>query len=314
MRLRQFFLASILSAMLFGSLAKFSLAEPPNERNQRLLHAADTADLEGVKAALKGGANVDVKTTDGFTALERAARVGNDARRGLGNSDNYAEIERRAMIIRLLIEKGANLREIKYPHVIFNDLMSYEYFAVAKLMIDRSSDPEGAALWGAIRSRSVNKSYEPMRRRIFDDALAKVTNKGWLPQALTEAIYSPDAAYYTRKLLAKGANPNQKDYRALTPLLAAILTENPEVVQLLIAKGADVNQPYVMVKSAYLMIIDKRLEQGIKPLALAERIQTSAAQGRAYELSPNTGPFTPERKAKLARILQLLKKAGATAS
>jgi len=45
-------------------------------------------------------------------------------------------------------------------------------------------------------------------------------------------------------LLSHGLNPNVKDSRGQTPLLAAATRQNPSLVRMLLEKGSDVNTIY----------------------------------------------------------------------
>jgi serine/threonine-protein phosphatase 6 regulatory ankyrin repeat subunit B len=95
--------------------------------NRKLLQGAElgaeSEDLAEVKAALDRGANVNAKTTTGWTALIYAARMGNRE------------------MVKLLIEKGADVNAKRDDGI--NALMeaaAYGRLEVARLLIDAGAD------------------------------------------------------------------------------------------------------------------------------------------------------------------------------
>jgi len=156
-------------------------------------------DAEKLKLLLDRGARVNERSHDGYSALMTAAM--------------YADS---APAIRLLLERGAELRPKK------GEPLFHAYPAVLAAI---AGNAEGVTL--------LHKAGDSVND-IYDYA-------GIEPASPLVLLSTFDDVPVARALIDSGAKVDQADTDGLTPLLWAALSNQVEMAQLLLEHGADVN-------------------------------------------------------------------------
>ena len=196
-----------------------------NHRRATALHWAIT-DPAKIRLLLLKGANVNAKTVDGRTPLHLAATLpagtpivemlleaGADlhARSIVGATPLLAGVASSLETTRLLLAKGAdaNARNGLGVTPLMNAALLGGPAAVS-LLLDAGADAT-------------------LRTKRGETALANAANRGDLASV--------------KLLLDKGADARNVDYRGYTPLMHAAYADDgtPELIQLLLSKGADVH-------------------------------------------------------------------------
>jgi len=165
------------------------------ERNERLLQAVESGDLEQVKRVLTGGAVVNARTKSGLTALSIAVIRGYDeiallliekgasldARDKSGDRENrtpgnspvhYAAIYGRTRVLKAMLDRGVspNLRDRNGRTLL---MMAAEngHRETVKLLLERGADPKTRSALGdtaldAARRRGDAEILRMMQERL----------------------------------------------------------------------------------------------------------------------------------------------------
>ena len=237
-----------------------------------LMHSAIVGSADAMKLLLDNGADPNLTTTAGSTALmfsvtdiakvrlllDRGANVNAASKFGRTALLLAALSEGSADIVRLLITKGADVKVsdgIKTTALIAaaggNDTETIRLFVDAgqdvnaanfagftPLMISVSYGNLAAVRLLLAKGANVNAvsgdgSFQKVKAGVI--ALGN-----WTPLLLASSGGSTELV---QALLDAGANVNVKDVRGMTPLMLAVGTDrqNLDVIRALIAKGADLN-------------------------------------------------------------------------
>jgi ankyrin repeat protein len=180
-------------------------ARTKSGRTALMVAAGRSGSAAGVKLLLDAGADANAADEQNVTALIAASESGDDE------------------TIRMLLAKGADVRtSTKAGNTALHDAVTSNSVARVRLYLSKGADPNAAnSFAGKVRHGEI--------------ALMKLT-----PLILASTHGSPEMV---KALLAAGANPNAQDGRGLSPLMAAVSSENqdPGVIQALLAAGADPN-------------------------------------------------------------------------
>ena len=226
--------------------------------------AARKGDIEAVKQHLAAGRNVNAKDDKGRTPLQRSAREGHKE------------------VAELLIAAGAALnskdKEGKTP---LHHAARWGHTNIAALLIAAGAD---------VNAKD-NKGRTPLDRAVgYTEIVALLREHGGKTgEELKALIDAAEAGNIeaVKKHLAAGMDVNAKDEDGVTPLHEAALWGHNEVVELLIANGAEVNA--VIVSGPY---------QGKTPLDLAIRHK----KNETTNLLRKHGSKTSEELARMPRL------------
>jgi ankyrin repeat protein len=245
-RSSQIIVCSIFCVVVLGAVRLgISLAADQQSKNidQKLLKAVQDGDLDGVRRAIRQGANVKATTEFGETALHLVSNV---------------------KIAEVLIRAGANLnardRDFEMTPLFNADLKT------TRLLIEK----------GAQVNVRAKKGMTPLSWAVYWDQKEKVKlliAKGADLNAVDDDGKSPlhIAANWgkmtvVRFLISKGANVNIRDTACWTPLHWAAMEGTAEVIDLLISAGADCN--------AASCQSDGLVPSGATPLDIAKKLRT----------------------------------------
>ena len=257
--------------------------------------------LEKARLMIGKGGDVNAKASDGSTPLWVAAGA-----RGNGET------------VRYLIEKGANVKEIR-PNG--SDYLiraaQYEDRGIVRLLLDRELDPRRAngagatALGNAItcdggaKARMLIASGANVNAFTTDAGSVKngpIDSFGLTP--LMDAATCAETATVAA-LIKAGANLNATDHRHMTALMmaAAVDRANPETVSVLIEAGADLNVQDRNLETA----LDWARKYGNPEIvALLEK---AGARGKALSPAPaRPADYKPDAREAINRASALLAK------
>jgi len=193
----------------------------------QLLLAAKAGDLEGVRVALKDGADINVSNTSGETALFLAADQG------------------QLDVVKFFLEKGAlvNTKDSTYGATALCMAAQNGHAEIVKLLLANGAEVNDqlrdgrTALWQA-----ANKGRTEVVRVLLENG-ANVQMKR-TADAVTPLIIAAQDGHtdVVRLLLKNGSDVNAKTKgTGVTPLMLAAGDGHFDLVKLLIENGADVN-------------------------------------------------------------------------
>jgi len=165
------------------------------ERNERLLQAVESGNLEQVKRALAGGAVVNARTKSGLTALSIAVIRGYDeiallliekgasldARDKSGDRENrtpgnspvhYAAIYGRTRVLQAMLDRGVspNLRDRNGRTLLMMAAENGRRETV-KLLLERGADPKARSALGDTVLDAARRSGDPEIVRMIEQRL-----------------------------------------------------------------------------------------------------------------------------------------------
>ncbi|OYT69279.1 MAG: hypothetical protein CFK49_07970 [Armatimonadetes bacterium JP3_11] len=165
------------------------------ERNERLLQAVESGDLEQVKRVLTAGAVVNARTKSGLTALSIAVIRGYDAiallliekgasldardrsgdreNRMPGNSPvHYAAIYGRTRVLKAMLDRGVspNLRD-RNGRTLLMLAAENGHRETVKLLLERGADPKTRSALGDTALDAARRSGDPEIVRMIEQRL-----------------------------------------------------------------------------------------------------------------------------------------------
>jgi len=234
-----------------------------------LTFASREGDVESARALLDGGANVNQATEYGWTPLLTAVNNRNyklalfllerGANPNLGNKGGwtplYLATDNRNIeggdypvpkpdldhleIIKALLDKGANPNTPVKENTLTRTIFTMQWFwedgatpfvraaqssdtVLMKLLVERGADPKATTVNG-------------------DNALTASAGIGWV-EGVTYERSAKENVEAMRMLLDLGLDPNHANVEGRTALMGAALKGRSEVVQLLVERGAKLDQ------------------------------------------------------------------------
>jgi len=202
-----------------------------------LIYAAYNFDK--TRLLVEKGSDINAKSTIGMTPLLVAVSVH-------GNTET----------VRYLLEKGADIKALTRDRSDALQLAAAKGEAeMVRMLLDKGADAKRVDEGGFTALHDAFSVKDPARVKMLLTAGSDVNvanlDSGKVKNGPIQLIHmtpvflaAPDAEPATVKaLLAAGAHADEPDNRKLTPLMYAILTDQPKLdtVRALIAAGADVN-------------------------------------------------------------------------
>ena len=238
-----------------------------------LMYAATVGSLDAMKFLIEKGADVNVQNNFGSTALiwsatdlakvrlltDHGANVNAASKRGRTALLVAAMSDHSAGIVKLLIEKGADLKPVDFlkttplrAATLGNDTETI------RMLIDAGVDVNAADLPGITplmiaagwsgnlravqmllaKGANVNAVSRPVMGLPVKNGASEF---GSLTALIMAAPFGPPELIKT--LLDAGADVNPKDVRGMTPLMLAVATDhqNPAIIRMLLEHSADPN-------------------------------------------------------------------------
>jgi ankyrin repeat protein len=269
-----------------------------------LIYAA--YNFEKTKLLVEKGADVNAKSAADMTPLLVAVSVH-------GNTET----------VRYLLEKGADAKAVGPLGADALQLAASKGEAeMLRLLLKQGADPKRLDMGGFNALLDAFSCSDQERIRILMDAGSDVNAANTFagavkngPIALTHMtplfVAAPDVPPATIKaLLSAGAHPDEPDQRKLTPLIYAILTDNPKLatIRQLIDAHADVNAKDENGES----VLDWALKYR-NPEVIAMLKEAGAKTSKPFTAPTRPADFMPGApKDAIARSSTLLAKAGET--
>ena len=285
-----------------------------------LMAAALTGDVAVVRRLLEAGADVNATNAAGVTPLMRAATFeeavrllvekGADvtARSKMGNSAVLLAARKpgNSGTVAFLLDHGADANaENAFKATALMAAVASDDVETVRLLLDRGADvnrvPKPGSenfFWGGWRTPLMWAAYlgdEAMCRLLLERG-ARVNDFVETGSALGQAAWAGQAGV-ARLLLDAGANVDQRDLVAnYTPLHWAASSErsSPELVELLLARGADANAEggqsvdnFLGVSQTPLMLARKRGDTPIVRALLKAGAREVASADRGGKPSPS---------------------------
>jgi len=235
-----------------------------------LHYAALYGNLESVRILLDRGASVNARNKSDATPLiyaaynfektrllvAKGADVNVHSSRGMTPLKVAASVHGNIATLRYLLEKGADLKQIDESGADALQIAALKGdAAMVRLLLDKGADARTADKGGYTALLNAFTVVDPERVRMLLDAGADVnaanTNSGEVKNGPIDLVHlnavflaAPDQdPSVVKALLVRGAHADERDHRKLTPLSAAVSTDDPklETIRQLIAAHADVN-------------------------------------------------------------------------
>jgi len=310
-----------------------------NVRDRRgatpLVQAASFGSAEAMKLLLDAGADVNARSGFGATALVRAAGDPEKTRLlvARGAEVNVRTQQGRTPLIvaashdgavetvRLLLDKGADLRAADNLGWTALEAAAYAGDAdTVRLLLQRGADPDRADKSGstALMSAAASGNVAMIRLLLAKGARVNAANTSGdrvrhgeiALKLLTPLMY---AAPHSRaealgELLGAGAEVNARDARRMTPLMLAVAseTQDPAVVGLLLARGAEANLASQVGETA----LDWARKFG-HPAVIGALEKAGARAGAAFQAPERKGDPPAGAREAIERSMTLLQKSGA---
>lgn len=250
-----------------------------SEQQKRLIAAARSGDLEGIKSLIAEGFDVDCELKYGATALMLGAARGQEevvkvlvAAGGKVNRRNRfgatplleASEKGHVNVVRLLVELGA---EVNMPHNNGNTAVLAATIRrdrkTIKTLLELGADPElknfdgwSARRWAEAESDQMIKALLGIKKGEPEQMLLQTTTSESMPisKVLKPAGGAPDAFWTVlmraassgdvetvRRLALDGVEINAQSPNGTTPLIAAVKNGQAETAFELIELGADLS-------------------------------------------------------------------------
>ena len=197
-----------------------------------LLTAVNNRNYQLAKLLLDNGANPNLANKGGWTPLY----IATDNRNIEGGDYPVpkADLDHLALI-RLLLEKGADpnarVKDNTLTRTIFTMQWFYENGATAFIRASQSSDT-------ALMKLLLDFKADPKALTAQgDNALTASAGIGWV-DGVTYERSAKENLEAVRMLLDLGLDPNSANQEGRTPLMGAALKGRPDVIQLLVDRGA----------------------------------------------------------------------------
>lgn len=224
-------------------------ADPQAENDYHttpLAAAAERADPDLIRTLLRAGANPESINPDGQTALMVTARAG-----GLDAAQ-------------LLIDAGAdiNAQETLRGQTALMWAATHQRPKMVRLLLDNGADPD------------IRAFPTFFKRFVTSEPRAQYRPHG----GMSAALYAgrEGCVECMKELLKGGADPDLGDYKAVTPLIAALDNLHFDTAKVLVEAGADANKWDRWGRSPLYMAIDmNRVPEGGRP----DRPSSDAATG-----------------------------------
>ena len=238
-----------------------------------LMDAAVAGSVEAMAVLLDQGADVNAQNPFGTTALmmsatqidkvqlllDRGASVNLASKQGRTALFVAAMSDPSAAIVKLLIARGADVRaRDAFQNTMLTAAAYGDDLATIRLMLDAGLDVNAAGITGVtpLLGAAYHGNLEATRLLLAKGARANAVAKMPTlfpadapksgPVAISDvtpllAAASDGSVDLITALLDAGADVNARDGRGMTPLMLAVATngQNPAVIRLLLARGAD---------------------------------------------------------------------------
>lgn len=257
-----------------------------------LMIAADQGDLDTAQRAIANGADVNVRSLDGRTALDLAVKHDHRAIvQLLLNSAIEISAEDRRFLMHSAIRQGnADLVRWCLQHGITVETLTPHYYPlryavwanqaeIVQLLLDAGADP----------NRGDDDAHPILLSALLNESEGVGTS---VISELNKSLISPERAAVAILLINAGADPNARSTMNSTTVLTAAAAKAPlDVVDLLIQKGANVNTPGAYNETPLMFaaarndpaIIQRLLAAGANPNAVQVRVNGKTALIYAVE-------------------------------
>ncbi len=274
------------SALLLASVTAFS---QDDDRDARLMVAADQGDTATAKLLILSGAHVNATTYEGVSALMYAAQNG------------YTEM------VKLLIQMGADpdLKPAINGHTALISAIRSGYIETAEYLVRNGADinlADNDEVTPLMHAIAIDSFYMPDMLLYYDARVDAKDEQGINALMLASWLDRYEIVF---SLLEKGADINSADERNWTPLHYATLAGNTDIMDLLILNDASL-ESYTL--------------SGHTPLALAVALNNYAAARLLIgygadvnsRISRSLNPLTIALENKSDSLAGMLERQGAT--
>lgn len=236
-----------------------------DDQSTLIILAAEEGNSEIIAMLMEAGAAADVANSTGSMALHRAVRGGDLDCVELLVEKGHADYNRRKKngqtplhlaaanghvdVVQYLLQKGAQLSatvEAFGTPLDFAMAMKTGHFDVVKFLVEKGAnatmDLSESASWGDNAKILEFAQKHPLSFNLVSVLFERIVdvNEECEPyKTVLQAVARVGATSVMEELLAKGAEPNIKGGECGSALHAAILSQNPRSVKLLLKHDAD---------------------------------------------------------------------------